>query len=86
MKPMSAISTLEPRLVWEQFDAITQVPRPSKKEGKIIEFLIEESLPDGSTYVGSYGINVAKVLVDHFDIAGIGTVEEDMKLFFGEDA
>lgn len=38
---MSAISTLEPRLVWEQFDAITQVPRPSKKEGRIIEFLVD---------------------------------------------
>ena len=38
---MSAITTLEPRIVWEQFDAITQVPRPSKKEGKIIEFLID---------------------------------------------
>ena len=38
---MSAITTLEPCIVWEQFDAITQVPRPSKKEGKIIEFLID---------------------------------------------
>lgn len=37
---MSEISSLEPRLVWEQFDAITQVPRPSKKEGKIIDFLV----------------------------------------------
>lgn len=27
--------------MWEQFDAITQVPRPSKKEGKIIEFLVD---------------------------------------------
>ena len=31
-------------------------------ELKIIEFLIEEELPDGSTYVGHYGINVAKVV------------------------
>ena len=38
---MSSITSLEPRIVWEQFDAITQVPRPSKKEGKIIEFLID---------------------------------------------
>ena len=30
--------------------------------------------------------NVAKVLVDNFGIAGIGTVEGDMKLFFGENA
>ena len=38
-KSMSEITSLEPRLVWEQFDAITRVPRPSKKEGKIIDFL-----------------------------------------------
>lgn len=38
---MSEIANLEPRLVWEQFDAITQVPRPSKKEGRIIEFLVD---------------------------------------------
>lgn len=38
---MSAITTLEPRIVWEQFEAITRVPRPSKKEGKIIEFLVD---------------------------------------------
>lgn len=38
---MSAIASLEPRLVWEQFDAITRIPRPSKKEGKIIEFLVD---------------------------------------------
>ncbi|MDE6445637.1 MAG: aminoacyl-histidine dipeptidase [Alistipes sp.] len=38
---MSEIANLEPRRVWEQFDAILKVPRPSKKEGKIIEFLVE---------------------------------------------
>lgn len=38
---MGSISQLQPRLVWEQFDAITQVPRPSKKEERIIEFLID---------------------------------------------
>ena len=38
---MSAITNLEPRIVWEQFDAITRVPRPSKKEGKIIDFLVD---------------------------------------------
>lgn len=37
---MSAISNLEPKLVWEQFDAITRVPRPSKKEQKIHDFLV----------------------------------------------
>ena len=36
---MSDIGNLEPQQVWEQFDAITRVPRPSKKEGRIIEYL-----------------------------------------------
>ena len=35
------IRDLEPRQVWEQFEAITKVPRPSKKEERIIEFLID---------------------------------------------
>ena len=35
------IRDLEPKLIWEQFDDITRVPRPSKKEGKIIEWLVE---------------------------------------------
>lgn len=38
---MSEITSLEPRIVWEQFDAITRVPRPSKKEGRIIDFLVD---------------------------------------------
>ena len=38
---MSAIRNLEPKLVWEIFDDITRVPRPSKKEEKITKFLIE---------------------------------------------
>ena len=38
---MSAITALNPRIVWELFDAITQVPRPSKKEGRIIEYLVD---------------------------------------------
>ena len=32
---------LQPKAVWEQFDALTRVPRPSKKEERGIEFLIE---------------------------------------------
>ena len=37
----------------------------------------------GPTLPAFLSPNVAKVLVDNFGIAGIGTVEEDMKLFFG---
>lgn len=37
---MSEISKLEPMALWSHFEQILQVPRPSKHEGKIIEFLI----------------------------------------------
>ena len=37
----------------------------------------------GPTLPAFLSPNVAKVLVDNFGIAGIGTVEEDMALFFG---
>ena len=39
----------------------------------------------GPTLPGFLSPNVAKVLVDSFGIAGIGTVEDDLKLFFGEE-
>ncbi|OUN14573.1 hydroxylamine reductase [Flavonifractor sp. An91] len=39
----------------------------------------------GPTLPAFLSSNVAKVLVDNFGIASIGTVEEDMKLFFGEN-
>ena len=39
----------------------------------------------GPTLPAFLSPNVAKVLVENFKIAGIGTVEEDLKLFFGEE-
>ena len=30
------IKDLQPQRLWKEFDAITQIPRPSKKEGKIM--------------------------------------------------
>ena len=35
------IRDLQPKLVWEIFDDITRVPRPSKREEKIGAFLVE---------------------------------------------
>lgn len=35
----NAIEGLAPELIWQRFYEITQVPRPSKKEGKILEYL-----------------------------------------------
>lgn len=34
------IKDLKPQAVWKYFDEINQIPRPSKKEGKIIEYLL----------------------------------------------
>ncbi|MDE6857970.1 MAG: cytosol nonspecific dipeptidase, partial [Alistipes sp.] len=47
---MSAITNLEPRTVWEIFDEITRVPRPSKKEGKIIDYLVRFAEERGIEY------------------------------------
>ncbi len=33
------ILNLEPKVIWKHFYSLTQIPRPSKKEGKIIEFM-----------------------------------------------
>ena len=33
------IRDLDPSLVWKNFYALTQIPRPSKKEGKAVEYL-----------------------------------------------
>jgi dipeptidase D len=35
------IKDLKPALIWNFFDQITQVPRPSKKEGKIVQYLLD---------------------------------------------
>lgn len=39
----------------------------------------------GPTLPAFLSPNVAKVLVENFGIAGIGTAEDDLKLFFGDD-
>ncbi len=44
------IRDLEPKLIWEQFDDITKVPRPSKREGKIIEWLVAFAEKHGFDY------------------------------------
>jgi dipeptidase D len=38
---MNDITNLEPKLMWKYFHEITQVPRPSKKEEKIREYLVD---------------------------------------------
>ncbi len=38
---MTEIKNLEPKTVWKYFDEITKIPRPSKKEEKIIKYLLD---------------------------------------------
>lgn len=47
---MSEIKNLEPKLVWEQFYNLTQTPRPSKKEEKAVEYLINFAKEHGFEY------------------------------------
>ena len=34
-----SLSNIEPQIIWKNFSALNAVPRPSKKEGKVIEFI-----------------------------------------------
>lgn len=38
---MSELTSLEPNTIWKYFDEILKIPRPSKKESKIREYLVE---------------------------------------------
>lgn len=38
---MSEILKLQPKMVWQYFHEITQIPRPSKKEEQIIQYLLD---------------------------------------------
>lgn len=46
------IKDLEPTMIWNFFDQITKIPRPSKKEGKIVRFLLD--------FAKSYGLEAKK--------------------------
>ncbi len=47
---MADLSKLEPKAVWEQFEAVTKIPRPSKKEEKMITFLADFAKAHGLEY------------------------------------
>ncbi len=46
------VRDLTPNLIWNFFDQITKIPRPSKKEGKIVQFLLD--------FAKSYGLEAEK--------------------------
>ncbi len=41
------IQDLEPKVIWKNFHALTQIPRPSKHEGKVIEYLYNWGVSHG---------------------------------------
>ncbi|MDR2806123.1 MAG: aminoacyl-histidine dipeptidase [Dysgonamonadaceae bacterium] len=52
------IKDLKPYLVWKLFDQITKVPRPSKKEGKIVAFLLDFAEKQGLEVKTDDALNV----------------------------
>lgn len=42
-----SIANLDPQVVWKNFYALTQIPRPSKHEGKVIEYLYNWGVSHG---------------------------------------
>ncbi|TVR90579.1 MAG: aminoacyl-histidine dipeptidase [Spirochaetaceae bacterium] len=47
---MSAFDELEPRGLWAAFETITRIPRPSRKEEKVREWLIQEAEKRGFSH------------------------------------
>ena len=53
-----SIQNLGPQVVWKNFYALTQIPRPSKHEGKVIDYLYNWGLSHGFDTVLDGGGNV----------------------------
>lgn len=47
---MMEITNLQPAIVWKCFHEVTQIPRPSTKEGKMIAFLENFAKKHGLAY------------------------------------
>jgi aminoacyl-histidine dipeptidase len=52
------VRELKPNLIWELFDEITQVPRPSKKEEKIVQYLVDFAKKHGLEVKTDKALNV----------------------------
>ena len=66
------LQNLEPKLVWSYFEQICKVPRPSKKEEKIIEFLVEFAKKNALEYDID---NTGNVLIKKGATAGYENLE-----------
>lgn len=94
---MGILNNLEPKNVWQYFEQITQVPRPSKKEEKIIAFLLnfakEHNLEAKKDHIGNILIkkpaskgmeNLKSVLLQsHMDM--VCEANRDKKIDFDND-
>lgn len=94
---MGILNNLEPKNVWQYFEQITQVPRPSKKEEKIIAFLLnfakEHNLEAKKDHIGnilikkpaSAGMENKKsvLLQSHMDM--VCEANRDKKIDFDND-
>lgn len=91
------IRDLQPKLIWEQFDDITRVPRPSKREEKIIEWLVAFAQKHGFDYqkddtgnvvmrkaaTAGYENRPAVILQSHMDM--VCEKNSDVKFDFDND-
>ena len=59
------LASLKPESIWNYFEAVCQIPRPSKKEEKIIEFLID--------FAKKHNLNYKKDLVGNMLISKPGS-------------
>src|SRR6476661_4601196 len=87
----------EPKLVWGYFHAINQIPRPSKKEDKMREFIVAEAKRLGHTthvdevgnvivYVpasAGYENHETVIIQNHMDMVTDAT--PDRKIDFNKD-
>jgi len=66
---MNTLDTLKPSIVWSYFNEICKVPRPSKKEEKIIKYLINFALENELEYRMDHTGNVLikKIATEGFE-------------------
>jgi len=50
MMAKTSLSELEPKAVWENFEQLTKIPRPSKKEGKVLAYLVDWAIKHNLEY------------------------------------
>ena len=54
----SALPDLEPKVLWKHFDALTRIPRPSKKEARAREYVISQAGRLGLEVIEDHAANL----------------------------